>query len=51
MGYGKTIYSIYVESRIMNFHQELTEIWPFYMDFTISTIINQACNRKILFLT
>jgi hypothetical protein len=50
MGYAWVIYSVYSQPRIINFHQELTEIWPIFVFFTFSSILNQFCSKKILFI-
>ena len=49
MGYVYSIYPVYVEPRIMSFHQELREIWPIFMNFTCFFILNQFHSKKITF--
>jgi len=40
MEYALEMYSIYLEQRIKNCHQEMTEIWLVSMYFTPPSIIN-----------
>jgi hypothetical protein len=50
MGYVYSMYPVYVEPRIMYFHQELSEIWPIFMYFTSISILNQFHGKKITFI-